>query len=142
MNRKLIVLLVAFLTLAPLAAHNPVRVVQRTLRLDADQAQQLSENLRFWRAQIAPLQRELRDRQGHLRELSQDPANAIAIGETYLRIQELRRLIREAEETCRPEFEGTLTDEQLRTYTRLRRWTRWADRYERGITALKELGLL
>ena len=144
MNRKLIVLLVAFLALAPLAARNPVGTVQKTLKLDEDQAQQLSEVLEIWRAQIAPLQSELRDLKGQLKELSQDPAlaNANAIGVIYLRRQELRQLIKEDEKNFKLEFEGMLSDEQLRIYTRLRKWTRKTARYEKGISALKELGLL
>ena len=54
MNRKLVVLLVAFLTLAPLAAHDPVGAVQRVLQLDETQAQQLSEIVESWRLGLLP----------------------------------------------------------------------------------------
>ncbi len=54
MNRKPIILLVAFLTLAPLAAHDPVGTVERVLQLDEDQAQQLSVLIQSWREIIAP----------------------------------------------------------------------------------------
>ncbi len=143
MNRKLVVLLVAFLTLAPLAAHNPAGAVQRALQLDETQPQELDELLQLWRAQIAPLRRELRELQGQLRDLSQNPVpDLTAIGATHLRIQAVRAQIREAEENCRLDFEMLLTDEQLRTYARIRRTARQAQRMARIIPAFEELNLL
>ena len=53
MNRKPIVLLVAFLTLAPLSAHDPVGAVQRVLQLDETQARQLSAIVQSWREETA-----------------------------------------------------------------------------------------
>ena len=139
MNRKLVVLLVTFLTLAPLAAHDPWGAVRRIFQLSEAEVAEL----RNCRAQIAPLRRELRELQGLLRELSGDSIpNPTAIGETHLRIQDLRRLIREAEKDCRLEFEMLLTDEQLRIYARIRRLARWAERNQRVISALEELNLL
>ena len=143
MNRKLIVLLVAFLTLVPLTAHDPAGAVQRVLQLDETQAQQTRELLRSWRLEKAPLRRALRELQGHSRELLGDPnPDPTAIGENQLRIQALREQIRAAEENCRLEFEVLLTEEQKETYTRIRRWARSARRYERIIPSFKELGLL
>ncbi len=143
MNRKLIILLVAFLTLAPLAAHDPVGAVQRVLQLDETQAQQLSEIVESWRLETAPLRRALRELQGHSRELLGNPnPDPTAIGENQLRIQASREQIRAAEENCRLDFEVLLTEEQKETYTRIRRWARSARRYERIIPSFKELGLL
>ena len=143
MNRKPIVLLVAFLTLAPLAAHDPVGAVQRVLQLDETQARQLSAIVQSWREETAPLRRALRELQGHSRELLGNPnPDPIAIGENQLRIQALREQIRAAEENCRLDFEVLLTEKQKETYTRIRRWARSARRYERIIPAFRELGLL
>ncbi len=143
MNRKPIVLLVAFLILAPLAAQNHVGTVQRVLQLDETQAQQLSEIVESWRLETAPLRRALRELQGHARELLRDPnPDPTAIGENQLRIQALRGKIREAEENCRLEFEGLLLSDQQETYARIRRFARSARRYERIIPSFKELGLL
>ena len=143
MNRKLVVLLVAFLTLAPLAAHDPVGAVQRVLQLDETQAQQLSEIVESWRLETAPLRRALRELQGHARELLGDPnPDPTAIGLNQLAIQQVRGQIREAEENCRLEFEGLLNPDQQETYARIRRWARSARRYERIIPAFRELGLL
>ena len=143
MNRKLVVLLVAFLTLAPLAAHDPVGAVQRVLQLDEAQAQQLSVIVRSWREETAPLRRALRELQGHSRDLLGHPnPNLTAIGENQLRIQALKERIREAEENCRLEFEMLLILEQKETYARIRRWARSARRYERIIPAFKDTGLL
>ena len=143
MNRKPIVLLVAFLILAPLAAQNHVGTVQRVLQLDETQAQQLSEIVESWRLETAPLRRALRELQGHARELLRDPnPDPTAIGENQLRIQALRGQIREAEENCRLEFEGLLLSDQQETYARIRRFARSARRYERIIPSFKELGLL
>ena len=143
MNRKLIILLVAFLTLAPLAAHDPVGAVQRVLQLDENQAQEARELLESWRLETAPLRRALRELQRHSRELLGNPnPDPTAIGENQLRIQASREQIRAAEENCRLDFEVLLTDEQKETYTRIRRWARSARRYERIIPAFRELGLL
>ncbi len=143
MDRKFVVLLVAFLILAPLAAQNHVGTVQRVLQLDEDQAQELSVLIRSWREETAPLRRALRELQGHARELLGDPnPDPTAIGENQLRIQALRGQIREAEENCRLEFEGLLLSDQQETYARIRRWARSARRYERIIPSFRELGLL
>jgi Spy/CpxP family protein refolding chaperone len=143
MNRKLVLLLVAFLTLAPLAAHDPVEAVQRVLQLDETQAQQLSEIVESWRLETAPLRRALRELQGHARELLGDPnPDPTAIGENQLRIQALRGKIREAEENCRLEFVELLYEEQQETYARIRRFARSARRFERIIPSFRELGLL
>ncbi len=143
MNRKPIVLLVAFLILAPLAAQNHVGTVQRVLQLDETQAQQLSEIVESWRLETAPLRRALRELQGHARELLGDPSpDPTAIGENQLRIQALRGQIREAEENCRLEFEGLLLSDQQETYARIRRFARSARRFERIIPSFRELGLL
>ena len=116
MNRKLVVLLVAFLTLAPLAAQDTVGAVQRVLQLDEAQAQQLSVIVRSWREETAPLRRALRELQGHSRDLLGHPnPNLTAIGENQLRIQALKERIREAEENCRLEFEMLLILEQKET---------------------------
>ena len=143
MNWKPIVLLVAFLTLAPLAAHDPVGAVQRVLQLDETQAQQLSEIVESWRLETAPLRRALRELQGHARELLGDPSpDPTAIGENQFRIQASPEQIRAAEENCRLEFEVLLTEEQKETYAGITRWARLARRYERIIPSFKELGLL
>ena len=143
MNRKLIVLLVAFLTLAPLAAHDPVEAVQRVLQLDEAQAQQLPVLFRSWSEETAPLRRALRELQGDSRQLLGDPnPDPTEIGENQLRIQAVRAQIREAEENCRLEFEMLLTDEQLRTYARIRRTAQQARRMARIIPAFEELNLL
>ncbi len=143
MNRKLVVLLVTFLTLAPLVAHNPQRDVIRALQLEEVQREELSQVLRNWRAQIASLRRELRELQAHLRDLSQSPTPDVdSIGQTYLTIQNLRAQIRAAEEECRVQFEILLTEDQKQRYARIRRLARSARRYERVISALKELNLL
>ena len=142
MNRKLVVLLVAFLTLAPLAAHNPAGAVIRALQLDEVQAEWLHQILRDWRVQNASLSQELRELQGLLRELLQDPENATVIGGTLLRIQALREQIREAKAACRAEFRETLTEEQQQKLARFTRLARWAERSKRVISALKDLGFL
>ena len=143
MNRKPIVLLVAFLTLAPLSAHDPVGAVQRVLQLDETQARQLSAIVQSWREETASPRRALRELQGHARELLGDPnPDPTAIGENQLRIQALRGQIREAEENCRLEFEGLLLSDQQETYARIRRFARSAGRYERIIPSFRELGLL
>ncbi len=143
MNRKLIILLVAFLTLAPLAAHDPVGAVQRVLQLDENQAQEARELLESWRLETAPLRRALRELQRHSRELLGNPnPDPTAIGENQLRIQASREQIRAAEENCRLEFEGLLLSDQQETYARIRRWARSARRFERIIPSFKELGLL
>ena len=139
MNRKPIVLLVAFLTLAPLSAHDPVGAVQRVLQLDETQARQLSAIVQSWREETASPRRALRELQGHARELLGDPnPDPTAIGE----IQRLRGQIREAEENCRLEFEGLLLSDQQETYARIRRFARSARRFERIIPSFRELGLL
>jgi hypothetical protein len=143
MNRKPIVLLVAFLTLAPLAAQNPVGTVQRVLQLDEDQAQQLSVLVRSWREAIAPLRMELRELLGHSRELLGDPdPDPAAIGVNQLAIQQLRREIAGAEAECRAQFEALLNPGQLETYARIRRWAQAARRYERIAPSFRALGLL
>ena len=143
MNRKLVVLLVAFLTLAPLAAHDPVEAVQRVLQLDEAQAQQLSVLFQSWREETAPLRRELREIQGDSRQLLGDPnPDPTAIGENQLAIRHLRQQIAAAEAECRDQFEILLTQEQKERYARIRRWARSARRYERIIPAFRELGLL
>ena len=145
MNRKPIVLLVAFLTLAPLAAHDPVGAVQRVLQLDEAQAQQLSVLFRSWREETAPLQRALRELQGHSRELLGHPnPDPTAIGENQLRIQALNQQIGALQEECRAQFENEIlrTEEQKETYAGIRRWARSARRYERIIPTFRELGLL
>jgi len=143
MNRKLVVSLVAFLTLAPLAAHNPAGAVQRTLQLDEAQAQQLSVLFQSWREETAPLRRALRELQGHSRTLLGNPdADPTAIGENQLAIRDLRQQIAAAEAECRDQFEMLLTEQQKETYARIRRWARQARRYERIIPAFRDLGLL
>ncbi len=140
MNRKLVVLLVAFLTLAPLAAHDPWGAVQRVLQLDEDQAQQAGEIWQSCRAWIEPLQREIRPLRGLLKELS----DSTAIGEAHLEIRDLNQQIGALQEECRAQFENEilLTEEQKETYARIRRWAQSARRYERIIPSFKELGLL
>ena len=140
MNRKFIVLLVAFLTLAPLAAQDSWGAVQRVLRLDADQVQQSQEIRENCRSQIDPLQRELRPLRGLLRELS-DPT---ALGETHLKIRDLSQQIGALQQACRDQFENEvlLTQEQKDAYARIREWARSARRYERIIPAFRALGLL
>ena len=140
MNRKPIVLLVAFLILAPLAAQNHVGTVQRVLQLDEDQAQQAREIWQRCRAPLTPLQRELRPLRGLLRELS-DPT---AIGEVHLEIRDLNQQIGALQEECRAQFENEIlrTEEQKETYAGIRRWARSARRYERIIPTFRELGLL
>ncbi len=143
MNRKLIILLVAFLTLAPLAAHDPVGAVRRVLQLDEGQARQLSAIVQSWREETAPRRRALRELQGQARELLGDPnPDTTAIGENQLAIQRLRRQIREAEENCRLEFEGLLLSDQQETYARIRRFAQSTRRYERIIPSFREIGLL
>ena len=143
MNRKPIVLLVAFLPLAPLSAHDPVGAVQRVLQLDETQVRQLSAIVQSWREETASPRRALRELQGHARELLGDPnPDTTAIGENQLAIQRLRRQIREAEENCRLEFEGLLLRDQQETYARIRRFARSARRFERIIPSFRELGLL
>lgn len=143
MNRKPIVLLVAFLILAPLAAQNHVGTVQRVLQLDEDQAQQLSVLIRSWREVIAPLRREVRELQGRARELlgEADP-DPTAIGLNQLAIQQLRREIAGAEAECRAQFEGLLKPEQQETYERIIRTALATRRMARIIPAFRELGLL
>ncbi len=140
MNRKLIVLLVAFLTLAPLAAQNHWGAVQRVFQLNADQLQQSQEIWQSCRAQIAPLQTQLRPLRGLLRELS-DPT---AIGDAHLAIRDLRQQIAAAEAECRDQFKNEilLTEEQKETYARIRRTARQAQRMARIIPAFEELNLL
>ncbi len=143
MNRKLIILLVAFLTLAPLAAHDPVGAVQRVLQLDETQVRQLSAIVQSWREETASPRRALRELQGQARELLGDPnPDTTAIGENQLAIQRLRRQIREAEENCRLEFEGLLLSDQQETYAKIRRFAQSARRFERIIPSFRELGLL
>jgi len=143
MNRKPIVLLVAFLTLAPLSAHDPVGAVQRVLQLDETQARQLSAIVQSWREETTLLRRALRELQGHARELLGDPnPDPMAIGENQLAIQRLRRRIAAAEAECRAQFVELLYEDQQETYARIRRWARSARRYERIIPAFRELGLL
>ncbi len=143
MNIKIINLLVAIMNLSTLESQNQSVKVNIALQLDETQAYELDELLQLWRAQIAPLRRELRELQGQLRDLSQNPVpDLTAIGATHLRIQAVRAQIREAEENCRLDFEMLLTDEQLRTYARIRRTARQAQRMARIIPAFEELNLL
>ncbi len=126
MNRKLVVLLVAFLTLAPLAAHDPVEAVQRVLQLDEAQAQQLPVLFRSWSEETAPLRRALRELQGDSRQLLGDPnPDLTAIGENQLAIRDLRQQIAAAEAECRDQFEILLTQEQKETYARIKSWPAW-----------------
>ncbi len=139
-NRKLIVLLVAFLTLAPLAAQDSWGAVRRVLQLSADQVQQSQEIWQNCRAQIGPLQRQVRPLRGLLRELS-DPT---ALGDAHLQIRDLNQEIRALQQECRDQFENEilLTQEQKDAYARIREWARSARRYERIIPSFRELGLL
>ena len=143
MHRKPIVLLVAFLILAPLAAQNHVGTVQRVLQLDEGQAQELSVLIQSWREVIAPLRREVRELQGRARELlgEADP-DPMAIGLNQLTIQRLRREIAGAEAECRAQFEGLLKSEQQETYERIIRTALATRRMARIIPAFRELGLL
>ena len=138
MNRTLVVLLAAFLTLAPLTAQNSWRAVQRVLQLNADQVQQSQEIWQNCRAQIGPLQTQLRPLRGLLRELS-DPA---AIGDAHLEIRNLNQQIGALQLECRDQFKMLLTEEQKETYAGITRWARSARRYERIIPAFRQLGLL
>ncbi len=143
MNRTLVVFFVAFLTLAPLSAHDPVGAVQRVLQLDETQARQLSAIVQSWREETALLRRALRELQGHARELLGDPnPDPMAIGENQLAIQRLRRRISAAEAECRAQFEGLLKAEQQETYERIIRTALATRRLARIIPAFRKLGLL
>ena len=128
MNRKLVVVLVTFLTFGSLAAHDPVRQISRFLHLDAEQTQLVREILQNRRAEVRPLAEALRLLKAERKALLQsgDPANYPALGETVATIYDLSGQIKAIERQSRADFKALLllNEDQLRKFRQIQRGAR------------------
>ncbi len=119
MLRRILIPSVLFLTAGIASAQelrprgNPIEIVTRFLDLSQAQVDQLKDLMEKRNTDTAPLREDLREESKNLQELMKSSApNPATVGETYIRIRNLRQQLRAVQDAFSESFEKILNDEQ------------------------------
>ena len=106
---------------------NPIEIVARFLDLSQAQVDQLKDLIEKRKAETAPIRENLREQSRSLRELMKSPApNPTAVGESYIKIRDLRQQLREGQDAFMDSFEKILSEDQKAKLKAVQRGNRLA----------------